>query len=104
MGVLSQPSADELDLSVVLHALSDPIRRQILKALGCGPRRCGGFELPLSKSTISHHFKVLREAGLIQVDAQGNSRTATLRRSDIDERFPGLLAAVGIGDELRTRV
>ena len=59
-------------------------------------RRCGSFDLPIAKSSVSHHFKVLRDSGLIRVEAQGNTRTATLRRDDIEARFPGLLAVTGI--------
>lgn len=96
MRELQHPPIDELELSAVLVALSDPSRREILSILLGGPRRCGSFELPLAKSTISHHCRVLREAGLIHVEVDGNSRTASLRRNDIDTRFPGLLAAVNL--------
>jgi DNA-binding transcriptional ArsR family regulator len=96
MAVLPQPADEDLDLSTVLRALSDPTRRQILRALVRGPRRCGSFDLPIAKSTVSHHFKVLREAGLIEVEVQGNARTATLRRDEVEARFPGLLAVTGI--------
>ena len=102
MALLPQPAADELDLSTVLHALSDRTRRCILAELVSGPRRCGSFDLPIAKSSVSHHFKVLRDSGLIRVEAQGNTRTATLRRDDIEARFPGLLAVTGILDTDQT--
>ncbi|SER72293.1 DNA-binding transcriptional regulator, ArsR family [Propionibacterium cyclohexanicum] len=95
---LPQPAVEDLDLSDVLHALSDHSRRTILTVLASGPCRCGSLGLPLAKSTVSHHFKVLRECGLIHVEARGNTRTATLRRDDIEQRFPGLLAVTGILD------
>ncbi|WP_411123185.1 ArsR/SmtB family transcription factor [Streptomyces sp. x-19] len=59
------------------------------------------FLLPVSKATVTHHFRTLREAGLIRQVNRGNSRTATLRRADVEQRFPGLLAlltAEGAGD------
>ena len=55
---------------------------------------CGTFELGISKATRSHHFKVLREAGLTHTRAEGTHRYVSLRRDDVDERFPGLLGAV----------
>jgi DNA-binding transcriptional ArsR family regulator len=56
--------------------------------------RCGGFGLPVTKSTATHHFRVLREAGVITQVEDGTARLNTLRRADLDERFPGLLDAV----------
>jgi DNA-binding transcriptional ArsR family regulator len=95
---LLHPSATEFDLSAVLHALSDPVRRSIVRRLSReGEVPCGGFGLSVSKSTSTHHFRVLREAGLIAQREQGNRKLNTLRRDEIDERFPGLLEAV-LGD------
>ncbi len=80
----------------MLHALSDPVRLMIVAELAKGEREytCGSFELPVTKSTCTHHFKVLREAGVIQQRQQGTTRLNTLRREDLDARFPGLLATV----------
>jgi DNA-binding transcriptional ArsR family regulator len=92
---LEHPSATELDLSDVLHALSDPVRRSIVRRLAReGEVPCGGFGLSVSKSTSTHHFRVLREAGLIRQHEQGNRKLNTLRRDEIEQRFPGLLEAV----------
>jgi DNA-binding transcriptional ArsR family regulator len=83
----------------VLHALSDPQRLSIVRCLADDPtpRRCGGFELDVTKSTLTHHFRVLREAGVIDQREEGTARLNSLRRTDLDERFPGLLAAVLAG-------
>ena len=84
-----------LDLPAVLHALSDPMRLQILAALASSDElTCGGVGLPVTKSTCSHHFKVLRDAGVISQRQQGTSRLNTLRREELDAAFPGLLDSV----------
>lgn len=93
---LEHPHRHELDLPAVLHALSDPMRLQIVAALASdgGERTCNSFNLPIVKSTCTHHFKVLREAGLIHQRVVGTRRVSSLRRADLDARFPGLLDAV----------
>jgi DNA-binding transcriptional ArsR family regulator len=90
------PGRSEIELPAVLHALSDPQRLGIVRQLAAGdaPRPCGSFALEISKSTRTHHFRVLREAGLIEQCQKGTSKLSTLRREDIDARFPGLLDAV----------
>jgi DNA-binding transcriptional ArsR family regulator len=94
--ILDQPARDALELTAVLHALSDPMRLTIVAQLSedDAPRACGTFGLPVSKSTSSHHFRVLREAGVIEQFEQGRHRMSTLRRADLDTRFPGLLGSV----------
>jgi DNA-binding transcriptional ArsR family regulator len=93
---LTHPDATELALESVLHALSDPVRLQIVRTLAAEPdgRACGTFGLPVSKSTASHHFRVLREAGVIAQEVRGRERLTTLRRDDLDLRFPGLLGSI----------
>jgi DNA-binding transcriptional ArsR family regulator len=93
---IAHPSAEELELGAVLHALSDPVRLRIVAKLAHseGDHTCGSFALPVTKSTCTHHFKVLREAGVIQQRAQGTTRLNRLRRADLEARFPGLLDCV----------
>ncbi len=93
---LYHPPREDLELTAVLHALSDPQRLQIVRELNLDPtpRPCGSFELGVTKSTSTHHFRVLREAGVITQQALGTTKLTSLRREDLDERFPGLLAAV----------
>jgi DNA-binding transcriptional ArsR family regulator len=93
---LPHPKASAIELAAVLHALSDPMRLQIVGELAAagGERTCNSFDLPIVKSTCTHHFKVLREAGLIHQRVVGTSRVNSLRRDDLNARFPGLLEAV----------
>lgn len=90
------PICEELELGAVLHALSDPVRLRIVGELakGDGECTCGSFALPVTKSTCTHHFKVLREAGVIQQRQQGTTRLNQLRRVDLETRFPGLLDTI----------
>jgi DNA-binding transcriptional ArsR family regulator len=90
------PTREELELGAVLHALSDPVRLRIVAELARsdGEFTCGSFALPVTKSTCTHHFKVLRESGLIKQRPQGTTRLNKLRRADVDARFPGLLETV----------
>lgn len=89
------PSADELTLDRILHALSDSTRRDIvMKLLAKGSMNCGAACGTLPPSTISHHHRILREAGLICSERKGVEVVNSARRSDIDRRFPGLLDAI----------
>jgi DNA-binding transcriptional ArsR family regulator len=92
---LLHPEQAELELCAVLHALSDPMRLRIVGDLVTGEERsCKSFDLPVVKSTCTHHFRVLREAGVIRQRLEGTTRFNSLRREDLDARFPGLVEAV----------
>ena len=93
--VLPQPATEELELLAILQALADPVRLQLLKILIKEETVSCGFVL--GKSTLSHHWKVLREAGVTSTSVQGRERWVTLRRADLNERFPGLLQALLAG-------
>lgn len=84
------------DVTTVLAALADPVRIAIVRRLAdcADPRACGSFGLPVTKSTLSHHFKVLHQAGLIQGRYEGTRKLIWLRRADVDEVYPGLLESV----------
>ena len=102
--VLEMPAAADLELTQVLQALSDPVRLEIVDALATGGEQaCGAMPLPVSASTRSHHFRILRDAGVTVTRAVGNQRLVSLRRDDLEQRFPGLLDAVlrAGGKELR---
>jgi DNA-binding transcriptional ArsR family regulator len=93
---IPQPARADIQLAAVLHALSDPVRLRIVAGLagGAAERSCSSFELPVTKSTCTYHFKVLREAGVITQRQAGTARLNTLRRDDLDARFPGLLDTI----------
>lgn len=89
------PEPAEIYLPAVLHALSDPMRLRIVAELADGSERtCKSFDLPIVKSTCTHHFRVLREAGVIRQRVEGTTRVNSLRRDDLEALFPGLLDAV----------
>jgi len=91
------------ELHEVLAALGDPVRLDIVRQLADrGEVPCGGFGLDLAKSTLSHHFKVLREAGLVGARSEGTSLMNYLEKDAIDRKFPGLLTGV-LGASLKTR-
>lgn len=95
---LEMPALETIDGMTVLQALSDPVRLEIVRQLsGCAENsdlKCGQIELKVTKSTASHHFKILRGAGVIAEREQGTSKYMRLRRDELDERFPGLLDSV----------
>jgi DNA-binding transcriptional ArsR family regulator len=92
---IPHPARGDLDLATVLHALSDPVRLEIVAGLAGGEERaCGSFDVGVTKSTCTHHFRVLREAGLIRQRQQGTARLNSLRREDLEARFPGLLGTI----------
>src|SRR3954466_6564762 len=90
-----EPRLEDLPPAAGIAGLSAPARVAIVRTLAAeGERTCGTFDLGISKATRSHHFKVLREAGLTHTRAEGTHRHVSLRRADVDARFPGLLEAV----------
>ncbi|WP_183360724.1 ArsR/SmtB family transcription factor [Geomonas limicola] len=92
---IQQPVAEEISLPKVLHALSDPVRMEIvLKIARAGEVACGAFDIPMPKSTLSHHFRVLRESGVVASRREGNELMNYLRSEDLEARFPGVLEAI----------
>jgi DNA-binding transcriptional ArsR family regulator len=92
---LSEPAREDIQLAAVFHALSDPARLHIVRDLANGQERnCSKLNTQLAKSTLSHHFKVLREAGITHTRVDGTWRFISLRLDDLEVRFPGLFDAV----------
>jgi DNA-binding transcriptional ArsR family regulator len=96
MKLIYHPDRETITLAGVLYALGDPVRLAIVVRLAAdGEQTCGvAYPHPIPKSTLSHHLRILREAGLIQVRQQGREYYNRLRREDLDARFPGVLASV----------
>ena len=95
MRSIPHPGPDQISLSDVLHALSDPVRLEIVRELGDGGEMsCGRLSVPVSKSTLTHHLKVLRDAGVTRTRTEGVQRLVSLRLEDVESRFPGLLRCV----------
>ncbi|MFD0890808.1 ArsR/SmtB family transcription factor [Streptosporangium algeriense] len=91
------PTVDDIKLAEVMHALADPVRLEILARLARSEgENCGeiGSGIDVHKSTMSHHYRVLREAGVTLTTMDGRSRLVRLRRDDLNTRFPGLLDSV----------
>ncbi|MEV4743971.1 helix-turn-helix domain-containing protein [Streptomyces sp. NPDC049555] len=95
---LPQPAREEIELVAVLRALGDPVRLRLLAVYADDREHsCDQCELGLEdlhKSTVSHHMRVLREAGVTTTRTAGRNRYVRLRRADLDARFPGLLDAI----------
>ncbi|MGC7099262.1 ArsR/SmtB family transcription factor [Amycolatopsis lurida] len=92
---LTHPEIDEVVLDDVLQALADPTRRRIVRMLlEDGDRACGTFGLKVAPSTLSHHFRSLRKAGLIRQEDVGRQRMNTLRLDELEQRFPGLVSRI----------
>lgn len=84
----------EVALATALAALADPVRLTLVRELAAAEdweRPCGSFDVPVRKAALSHHFAVLRQAGLLEQRDRGQRRYNRLRRPEFDERFPGLL-------------
>jgi len=91
------PKMKDVTLERVLKALADPVRlsivKQLMKAAG-GEKACGTFAHDLTKATFSHHVKILVEAGVLRKRQEGTRQMTSLRRAELDKKFPGLLEMV----------
>lgn len=96
MKILLHPSKEDIALNSVLYALSDPVRLEIVRRLANGGEYSWASfgKSDKVKSTMTHHFKVLREAGVIKTRIEGREHYRSLRDQDLEELFPGLLSAV----------
>jgi DNA-binding transcriptional ArsR family regulator len=97
--MISSPQAQAqaaMEVTAVLHALADPVRLDLVRQLSESDSEiaCGRFDTSVAKSTLSHHFKILREAGIIATHREGGQSFNVLRTAEMDARFPGLLRAI----------
>src|SRR3954471_19272293 len=92
---LPQPDLATVDVSVVLHAPADPVRLRIVRLLDHeGEGSCTSLDVPVGRSTVSHHLRTPRQSGVVATRVDGNARLSRLRREELDQRFPGLLASI----------
>ncbi|WP_327252291.1 ArsR/SmtB family transcription factor [Streptomyces sp. NBC_01244] len=92
---VNHPARDQITLENVFTALGNPMRLTVVRALAAGGEHpCGSLLEGVSKSTLTHHWRVLREGGIIWQRPSGRELLLSLRREDLDARFPGLLDAV----------
>ncbi|MFD0886941.1 ArsR/SmtB family transcription factor [Streptosporangium algeriense] len=105
MRVLAHPNTEEIRLEAVLHALADPMRLEVVRFLAttADGAACSEIDLAVSKSTGTHHYRVLREAGVINQVYRGTAKINSLRRTDLDALFPGLLDSVISAASRRSR-
>jgi DNA-binding transcriptional ArsR family regulator len=95
MRALKHPKAEDIELTRVLYALSDPVRLGVVRQLDReGEATCAALDGGRPKSSMSHHFRVLRDAGIVRTRTDGPAHVNELRRAELDRLFPGLLGAV----------
>jgi DNA-binding transcriptional ArsR family regulator len=95
MKFLYHPDRKDITLPGVLYALGDPVRLEMVRLLATkGEQCCGDFDFAIAKSTMSNHFKILRESGVVLSRKEGTQHINRLRREDLEVLFPGLLDAV----------
>lgn len=96
MRQIKHPNIDQIELTDIMYALSDPTRLEIVARLANAGRKmtCGEFDLNRPKSSMSHHFKILRAAGLVETLIEGTEHMNALRVEEIEQKFPGVLSSV----------
>jgi DNA-binding transcriptional ArsR family regulator len=95
MRFLYHPDQKHISLAAVLYALGDPVRLEIVRRLASeGEHCCADFDFAIAKSTMSNHFKILRESGVVLTRKEGTQHINMLRKDDLEALFPGLLEAV----------
>ena len=95
MRPIYHPDKSDITLEGVLYALGDPVRLEIVQRLAAEDELpCAAIDAAVAKSTLSHHFKILREAGVIYCRKQGTQHMNSLRKADLSDRFPGLLETI----------
>jgi len=96
MRQIKHPAIEQVELTDIMYALSDPTRLEIVARLAKARRKmtCGEFDLNRPKSSMSHHFKILRSAGLVETLIEGTEHMNTLRVAEIEQKFPGVLQSI----------
>ncbi|HLH04653.1 MAG TPA: helix-turn-helix domain-containing protein [Bryobacteraceae bacterium] len=108
MRPLLHPAIEDVPVEAILHALSDPVRVAIYADIVKGSEHnCSTFltvgDRDIPKSTLSQHFRILREAGLIRSERRGAEMLNTSRCEEVERRYPGLIGAIVKAHEIQTR-
>jgi len=96
MRQIKHPTIEQFELTDIMYALADPTRLEIVALLANAGRKltCGEINLNRPKSSMSHHFKILRSAGLVETLIEGTEHMNSLRIDEIEQKYPGVLNAV----------
>lgn len=96
MRQIKHPKLEQIELTDLMYALSDPARLEIVKALSCGSKTqtCSELNCDRPKSSMSHHFKILRESGLLETQIEGKEHKNSLRTAELEKKFPGLMKSI----------
>lgn len=95
MRQIKHPKLDQIELTDIMYALSDPARIEIVKALsGSKSKTCSELNCDRPKSSMSHHFKILRESGLLETQIEGKEHKNSLRTAELEKKFPGLMKTI----------
>lgn len=96
MRQIKHPTIEQVELTDIMYALADPTRLEIIALLAKAGKKltCGEINLNRPKSSMSHHFKILRGAGLVQTLIEGTEHMNSLRLEEIEKKYPGVLSAV----------
>ena len=98
---IAHPDVAAFDLATIMRTVGDPVRLEIIRQLGDGHEHlCGELsqQLGIPASTGSYHLKLLREAGITRTRAEGTQRLISLRTTDLESRFPGLVGVLTAGN------
>lgn len=90
------PNIDQVELTDIMYALSDPARVEIIRMIHKAgqPMTCGELNCDRPKSSMSHHFKILRDSGIIETSIEGKEHLNSLRLTEVEKKFPGILKAI----------
>lgn len=96
MRQIKHPSIEQVELTDIMYALADPTRLEIVVMLAQAGKKltCGEIDLNRPKSSMSHHFKILRSAGLVETLIEGTEHMNALRLEEVERKYPGVLNAV----------
>ncbi|WP_044557325.1 ArsR/SmtB family transcription factor [Halobacteriovorax marinus] len=96
MRLMKLPNIEDIDITDVMYALSDPARVEIIRLMASTNEAmtCGDLQLDRPKSSMSHHFKILRSSGIVQTQIEGKEHYNTLRTEELENRFPGVFKSI----------